>query len=278
MKLSLVFNESGDSIEFDAIQPDVVEFYVDWLDSSSTNNFTVRTKQTEPLTSYDRSELRKYLSELAPRLKDEFGIHCFDDIDLSTDWFNQEKLNRIHECYVKSCQPGIEPNINFELSKTPKDLYKFLTLNQGVHWSEKRWAARFMNTVHQPPDYVLPPANPFKHDITTFNICNLSILYCGLGRQTFDKWRWWDDNIDDIDTRNFEELYGEIDLSLDRPRVVLPSPEYVEYCADHNVVAYGTHVGLGNLIALPERLGMYREVMHDNLIETQNTVRLEIIR
>jgi len=273
MKFSLVFNESGDSIEFDAIQPDVVEFYVNWLDSSGTNNFVIRPKQTEPLTSYDRSELRQYFAELVPRLRDEYGISCFDDIDLTTDWFNQDKLNRIHECYVKMCLLH-DPNINYEFSKTPEDMYKLLTLNQGVHWSEKRWMARFMNVIHQAPDFVLPPANPFKHDITTFDLCNLSIMYGGLGRQTFDKWQCWDDNINDVDTRNFEDLYGDIHLNLDRPRTMLPPPEYVEYCTDHNVVAQGTHVALGNAVDLPDRLGMYREVMHNNLIETQDSVRI----
>jgi len=276
MKFSLVFNDSGDSIEFDAIQPDVVGYYVDWLDASGTNDFAVRAKQTEPLTHYDRSELRQFMAELKDRLRDEFGIRCLDDIDLTTDWYNQDKLNRIHECYVKACLKD-NPNINYVLSETPDELHKFLTLNQGVHWSEKRWMARFMNAIHQPPEYILPSMNPFTYDITTFDLCNLSIMYNGLGRQTYNKWECFDENIDDVDTRNFEDLYGEIHLNLDRPRTILPPPEYVEYCTDHNVVAYGTHVALGNALDLPNRLGMYREIMHDNLIETQSNVRLEII-
>jgi len=115
MKFSLVFNSSGDSIEFDAIQPDVVGYYVDWLDASGTNDFAIRAKQTEPLTAYDRSELRQYLGELRDRLRDEFGVNCLDDIDLTTDWFNQDKLNRIHECYVNAAR-NTESNLIHEFS------------------------------------------------------------------------------------------------------------------------------------------------------------------
>lgn len=273
MNLSVVFNNTGDQIDFDVTLPDVAEFYVNWLDETGTNEFFDRPHLSK-FKTHNRMLVVKHYDEMTTLLKERFGVTCFDDIDMTTEYFDQDKLNKIHYCFVKSLAT-VEPNIISELTE-PGQLEKFRSLNQGVHYAEKHWRLRLSNRSLQPPDFIQPIKNPFERDLTTFDVGNLSLEYGGLGRQTFNKWENDDENIDDIDTHNFEEFYGQIAMNLFKPRTMPAPPEYVEYCKQHGMVPYGTHINIANVKDLVERSGMYRDILYNNIHQNNNSCYLVV--
>lgn len=272
MKLSVVFNNTGDQIDFDVTQPDVAEFYVNWLDETGTNEFFDRPHLSK-IKTHDRTLVVKNFDFMVEYLKDKFDITCFDGIDMLSEPFDQDKLNKIHRCYVKSLYQH-DPNLISELVKEPGMLDLFRTLNQGVHFAEKHWRSRLSNNAQVAPNFIEPVISPFDRDITTFDVGNLSIEYGGLGRQTFNKWENDDENIDDIDTHDFQELYGQLAVNLFKPRTMLPPPEYVAYCKQNDIIPYGTHVNIGNAKDLVNKNGMYRDIFYRNLIQQSNSLRL----
>ena len=273
MNLSLVFIQSGDIIEFDVIQPDVAEFYINTLNVTGANEFFNNPGQSQ-FQTYDRIALINIYAEMAEYLKEKFGIVEFTEIDMSTEYFDQDKLNKIHRYYVKKLKT-VEPNLVAELIKEPGMLDKFQLLNQGVHYAEKNWELKYSNKMWLPPDFVQPFSNPFSQDITSFDVCNLTLEYGGLGRQTFNKWEKDDYNINDIDTRNFEDFYGRIAVNLFKPRTVPAPPEYVEYCQQQKMVPYGTHVALANVSRRIEDSGKIRDIIYKNVKIEDNSLRLE---
>jgi hypothetical protein len=65
----------------------------------------------------------------------------------------------------------------------------------------------------------------------------------------FNKWFNSDDDIEDSDTNNFDNLSGDIRITLRRPFSVQPFVEYVDWCKEKNVSIIGAHINIGNFDA-----------------------------
>ena len=89
----------------------------------------------------------------------------------------------------------------------------------------------------------------FLFKILNFNRCNISLTSYNLGRQTFDKWWKYDDNVIDTDTNDHYTLSGRIRISLERPQTLAPPIEYVDWCKSNKIDVIGYRLGLGNFTA-----------------------------
>lgn len=204
-------------------------------------------------------------------------MHDFDHFQLGNHdmYLDQAVLNKIHETMVKSVLLS-KSQIQVKLMNHSKEAYDlFQILNLGVHTLEKKWSVMFRNESLQPPNFVPPLVNTLGN-ITTFDVTNINLVGAQLGRSTFEKWENFDENADDIDSTNFEHLYGTFELNLFRPRTIAPPPEYLAYCTTHKVLPHGNRISLGNIKNLSEKLGKYREILYNNIVLSNNAVRLEL--
>ena len=76
MRFHIVFKNSGDTIQLESINDDFLEFYVDWLNQNSLNNFKCLTnpakkikraleKLHEILLCYEYCNLEKFVRYIA---------------------------------------------------------------------------------------------------------------------------------------------------------------------------------------------------------------------
>lgn len=277
MRLELVFNKSGDAIEFDdVLLPGLTEYYINYLDEHDVNEFTwVRSKSSH--RHLNRELLRSNFHDINQFLNEEYGITVFNKFDIGEKYFDQDQLNEIHREWVK-LNSDENLSIVHNLSCKSADMYnKYQTLNAGTHLAEKGWEILLRNKMFLPPNFVMAPRNVYDQEqVTSFDVANLCIAYGGLGRQTYNKWECDDEVVNEIDTKNFEELYGVIRVNLGKPHTVSPPADYLEFCKRHKVAPLGTRINLANINNYKSKLIENRTVMYRNTTEDESSASLRI--
>ena len=267
MKVVLVFNESGDTIEFgDVLLPDLAEYYIDYITKNNVNEFRWSREKTK-LGKLKKEVLREVFTDINTYLNDVYGVTVFNKFDLGDKYFDQDQLNEIHRTWVKLNQDK-DLNIIQTLSGESFDMFKkYQMLNTGTHHAEKGWLAQIQNKLDRAPNFVASPVNIFDQEkVTSFDIAGLTLLYGGLGRQTYDKWECDDEVVDETDTTNFERLYGVARVDLSKPHKVNPPVSYIEFCKRHNVPAVGTHINIANISDYHNKLTQNRNVLYRNTV------------
>lgn len=252
MNHNLVFIKSGDSIQLVHHNMELVNYYIESLDSTNKNNFTISVTTLIDNIDY----LKQCIIDIDKFLISKFKFNTFSkfvDIEL----YNQLVLNEIHKVWVNFQLE--KASIITLLHKVDDELVKkFRDINNILHNIE---SVKF-KLVNFDSHNIWSCKNIFGTDIIDFNNYNVKIEFNDLGRITYDKWRNHDTNINDSDTSDWETLGGELILRTNKPFETDAPKIYKTFCKNNNIPIIGHTVGLGNFVQSVE---VVQEILYKNL-------------
>lgn len=263
MLIKLIWESSGDEIVFSPVFPDLLVYYVDQLQKLNCNKFRcVDSKFHLDLIT----RLQKNLQTVS-RYSDKIPI---DITDWNGDLLDQKHLNQLHSEWVKT---GLKfPKLPLLLRSLYGSDQDFRDINTNLHKLESSFKYEFVNYEKDPCQI----KNIFGTKILDFSTANLMLGFDNLGRSSWEKYRNWDNNINDTDTNNFEMLSGLIKLNLQQPMKENPPQEYVEWCQLMNAPVVGKSIPLGNIVDLNNKLTDVRKILIRNNNEQNNRFFFEI--
>ena len=286
MRIKLVFERSGDELEFVPVNHEVVEYYLDHLDKNNLNNF-VADDSTYNGISRSINELQKsirvsneFIQKLTGNKFDEYSeLECLDQYVLNKShsyWVNIQTTNYSIQEYRSNgnrsknneidekLHHGLPDEISvipllqcldiLELSQT------YCQINENVHILEESFnSIKFSNNSY------FSISNPFSKFLLSNDICNLRIAFNHRGRTLYNKFLTFDDKLEHLDENSYDQLLGFVSLHLCRPQTINLSSEYINWCKERNVVPSGNFLNIGNLVDIQNRLTEYRQVVYRNL-------------
>jgi hypothetical protein len=291
MKFQIVFENSGDTIEFVSINHEVLEYYVDQLNQQNHNSFSSKSKswandieqQIEQL-NWNLQDVNSWINELI-----DWQYDVFD----SESYLDQYNLNKLHADWVKS-QTKIY-NIDAK-----RQQYNFSGIAERIHdmFSDSERFVTFGNLVsklHRTQQYDdinikihkleekfelikfevsdgswQQFSNIFDKSILTNDIANFSLSFNHLGRTLYNKFQTFDLNLDHDDENSYNELLGFVSIRLLPAQTIPLSAEYQTWCQHHGRRPCGEYLNLGNIPDLHNRLTYYRQMIFKN-IKNNNT-------
>ena len=107
--------------------------------------------------------------------------------------------------------------------------------------------------------------NPFrKSTISNNDIVNFSFGYTYVGRQYYNKFEYFDDELKCKDHYNYETLESSFQLSLQKPQTIPYSKEFVEWANKTGAEMITTQIPIANIDDLTDKLFDYRKILHRN--------------
>jgi hypothetical protein len=290
MNFSVVFDSTGDSIPFKTINAqtaDVLDYYVDYLNSKNLNKFScnkgIKIKESIQKLHSTITECNGFIYELLDSYIDTYDMEGYID---------QKVLNKLHADWVKS--QSIEYNILEKRKKynsvqaelihsmfpddipVPlvgviismmgvKDLYN--QINLSVHEIESSFH-KF--NFHVANCSWVEFINPFSKALLTNDVSNFSLPFNHLGRTLYSKFINHDHTLEFDDENTFNELLGYVDINLLSPQTIPLSKEYITWCKVNNQVPSGNTLNIGNVLNLEENLTKYRTIMFRNTLQSNS--------
>ena len=249
--MKLVWLSSGDEIEIIPSNQELAEYYVDAI--APCNNFVCTESgiDTEKATRliWALEDVNQFVTE-----------HKSAPPFAPGDPYDQQYLNELHRSWVKF-NLNTPKFIQLLEHKEPLLIPKFRSINKLLHFIEEMFTQQWSSLRD---DEVGLIDNPFS-DSLSHDVANVQIVYHNLGRNTFNKWINFDDNLDIDDTNDFSQLATEIGINLVRPAEYTAPITYVDWCKEHNLTTPpGRWLNLGNIKNLQERLTEYRNMLIRN--------------
>ena len=289
MKFSIVFENSGDSIPFDSVNPAVLEYYVDYLDNNNLNSFATidgdlgrKLKQAIDHLRQSTVDINQWADKIFgksfPVLSDEEYLNQHNLNQLHADWVNSQLLtyniqekrkqylgNKIVEQVADIFPDDIPfPIIGSVISRLGLSS-DYSNINHFVHLIESQYQQKLEFKIDRHP--WVQVNNPFDKSVITNNIANLQIDFHHLGRTLWDKYRSFDTDLQYKDENTFDELLGFVSLHFEPPQTVPLSKEYIDWCNIHNKIPSGQYLNIGNIPNLEVHLKDYRLVVLRNLLQ-----------
>jgi hypothetical protein len=263
MLAKLIWESTGDEILFRVTFPDLFEYYLEQLKKQNQNNFVCKkTKFSNDLILSLQNSIKSI-----KKVKDKLPF-CITNWD--GDILDQHYLNELHKDWVKT---GIAYPKIISLLRMMQNLdVDYRNINLDIHNLENSFVYKFVNYDKDP----FQVTNIFGENVTGFNLDNIMLEFDNLGRSSWEKFKNWDDNINDTDTNNYQMLGGAVEFVLRRPQVIHPPPEYVKWCQQHNTNPVGMSISLGNIVDLDKNLTNIRKILIRNTDEQTNQFFFEI--
>lgn len=281
MKIKLIFSNSGDELVFDAVNPELFEYYLYNINKDNVNCFSIYDDDIP----FMYNKLKANLNEVNSFIT-KFVDFKFDDATL-----DQQILNRIHYNWAVIQKKLIDVRTNkseyFEelFSKCPDDdmvitvaealgkvglVYKYYAINKHVHLVEESFNRIVGRTTQW---YEIN--NPFSKSMLGNTRYQLSLPFIHLGRTLHDKFSYRDDGLEG--ENSFNELVGVVSVNLVKTQTFNQhsySQEYITWCKQRNREPIGEHLNLGQLTDIENRLTYYRQIIFNN-VKMHNTFFLE---
>lgn len=300
MKFSLIFENSGDYIDFDVVHNgDILEYFVASTNEQNCNAFTddrVVCKDVDRLLN----ELHNALSLTNSVMTTLCGIR-FPENDDRLDYLDQAFLNKQHEQWVFSQYQEIDiDQLRFSDNKTASELgwrlhnlypddirkiklaealtklgyiFPYEEVNLTVHRLERYFAK---NIEYKADKKWQVFENPFRNTMISNNdVVNFSFGYTYVGRQYYNKWQFYDTDIDCTDHYNYETLEFAFQVNLDRPQTIPYSEEFQKWCQEHNVPMITTQIPIANVVDINRNIKHYRTILYKNS-RSGNRARISI--
>jgi hypothetical protein len=107
--------------------------------------------------------------------------------------------------------------------------------------------------------------NPFDQSLV-FNqdVVNFSFHYTYVGRQYYNKFEYFDLDLDCKDHYNYETLEYSFNLNLKNPETKPFSTEFLHWCKRHNIRPIGTQIPIANAVDIDKNLFEYRKILYRN--------------
>jgi hypothetical protein len=290
MKFSLVFENTGDSIPFEAVyNHELFEFFVEKSVSKDQNRFSDQQKIAQKV-SKGLTDLHWALSNTNEVLYDLVGINFPQSDNLET-YLDQSLLNRIHAEWVFSQNHKVQVHqLRFSHNSTAARLGQQLHDQFPDEISEARLAVAMQHigrifayedvnmAVHRLESFFSNNIefsaagkwevfdNPFRKTSMVSNPdrMNFSFGYTYVGRQLYNKFEYFDMNLDCEDHYNYETLEFSFNLNLQQPETVAFSPEFLAWCDRHDRRPMAKQIPVANMIDLDKHLTEYRKILYNN--------------
>lgn len=289
MKFSLVFENTNDSIEFETVYNfQILEYLIKMSNTENCNSFS-----DDGIIANTVSKLLNELHSavtLTNSIMPILNQQKFVEHENLLEYFDQKKLNKQHEQWVFSQQSIVDIDQmrlsqNKQVSKIgwklhdmyPDDIrlirlaevmqklgliFPYEEVNMTVH----RLESFFANDIEfksQSKWQVFD--NPYKDNMISNNdVVNFSLGYTYVGRQYYNKWQYWDTNLECVDHYNYETLEFAFQINLDRPQTIPFSKEFVEWQQHHQVKPIATQIPIANIVDLEKNLKYYRTMLYTN--------------
>jgi hypothetical protein len=288
MNYKLVFDGSGDEILFDPLNQELLDFYIDQLNSQGLNSFHCKNPQLGSRILDRIQKLKGCVLEINQWLHDlaELQLEVCD----TEQYLDQRFLNKMHANWVSS------QNLIYDIQKRRKET-GFSELSEKVHDMfpddiqtpplgvviSKLGFGELYNSLNEPHIHMLEVMfnnikfsvsdiwtkivdNPFDKKMLTNDHANLSLSFNHLGRTLYNKFVFFDKDLEFDDENSFDELLGDITLSLKPSQTIPLSTEYITWCKKHNKQPSGDNLNIGNIPNLYDNITKYRIIVFRNLL------------
>lgn len=288
MNFFLVFDNSGDTLPFEVkYNHELFEFFVNHSNKNLQNSFF-----NDRILYKDIDQKITQLHWAISKTNEVFYDLVNESFDQHTNlehYLDQHFLNKTHSDWVMSHKHLIniddlkvsgnieKSQIGYKLRELYPDnireintapileklgyLYPYREINLGVH----RLEGGFSNIEFQADKKWEVFTNPlFDRIITNNDIINFSFGYTYVGRQYYNKFRFFDTNLECPDNYNYELLEFAFQLNLSKPETIPFSKESLTWANEHKVKLVAEQIPIANLIDLDNNLFEYRKILYRN--------------
>lgn len=270
MKIKLTWQKTNDCLEFDAINENLVDWFVKICYNKNTK-FQLADMITDvPLRAISSEGVIAELNDAIDIINPYMLKFKQAPFEKPTDWNNQFQLNKLHKDWANTRK--VLPNLPKMLYKTNKLLFdKYNQCNCHIHLLENSFVYDFRdNENHWRID------NPFKDEFFDWHVCHLSLPYPGHGREAFEKFRNYDEDVYGSDLDNWNNVDSYVNINLVRPYRLHPPQEFLNWCKKYNLVPHHHLIPLGNLSEWNNSLYKARGIIRNNLKIEKNYFVLTI--
>jgi len=290
MKFSLVFDNSGDCLPFEVVSNhELFEFFVDHTNQKHQNSFSNNQKLFAELDK-KITHLHWAISKTNEVLYDLISRSFDQHTDLER-YLDQNFLNKTHADWVFSQYENVDidalrystktsrAKLGNQLHKLYPDeirviktapamgklgyIYPYEEVNLGVHDLEMSFGKENLEFSADNKWEVFD--NPFIDSIiSNNNVTNFSFGYTYVGRQYYNKFEVFDDNLTYPDHYNYEQLEFSFQLNLQKPQTIPYSKEAVAWAEKHSVPLITNQLPIANIKDISENLFEYRKVLFRN--------------
>ena len=289
MKFSLVFENSNDSIEFETVYNfQILEYLIKMSNTENCNSFSDDGKIINTV-----GKLLNELHSAVTLTNSIMPVLCqqkFAEYENLLEYLDQKKLNKQHEEWVFSQQHVINiDQMRFSQNKQisqigwklhdmyPDDIrqiklaeamqklgfiFPYEEVNMTVHRLETFFSK---NIEFKSPSKWQVFDNPYQDSMISNNdVVNFSLGYTYVGRQYYNKWQYWDTDLECADHYNYETLEFAFQINLDRPQTIPFSKEFVDWQHRQKVKPIAAQIPIANIIDLEKNLKYYRTMLYNN--------------
>lgn len=288
MKFDLVFEQTGDCIPFEVKENHALfEFFVNHVIECNQNRFF---DDMEIFHSVDKklTHLHWAVSKTNEVFYDLTGYFFKQHTDIE-QYLDQDYLNWLHSEWVfahrhtlnvdkliaseKNKLASIGATLHDVLPDDIRDIpvlpllekigysYPFREINMGVH----RLESAFSKLEFKAEEKWSVFSNPFVDSFVSNNdIVNLSFGYTYVGRQYYNKFRFFDTDLKCPDHFNYDRLEMAFQLNLSRPESIPFSKEAIAWAESRNIPLIAEQIPIANIIDLEKNLFEYRKILYRN--------------
>lgn len=298
MKFFIVFDKSGDTIPFELkYNHELFEYFVSKINLESQNSFSIGRDFYKGINQ-KITHLHWAVSKTNEVFYDLFGSSFLEQTNLD-NYLNQSYLNKLHSDWVFSHKHKTNidvlrmssnstrayfgnllheqyPDEIREINTSPLlekigYIYPYREINLGVHSLEYS----FRDIEFKADSKWEVFANPFLDEtITNNDVVNFSFGYTYVGRQYYNKFKFFDTNLDFPDNYNYENLEFAFQINLSKPETIPFSKESLEWANKHNIKLVAEQIPIANIVDLENKLFDYRKILYKN---SQEDNRAKII-
>lgn len=270
MRIKMTWRETGDTLLFDAINPELADWFV-----TTSQKLGNRYRRGDMVTdillkSDDTTRLIQEEIDYIETVNQQLQTLKMPTFVMPDDWYDQKQLNRLHKDWAQTRSRW--PKLTELFHKIDQRLFEsYQEMNCHIHLIENSFHYRFRDPTH----WRAP--NPFKNEFYEWENSQLYINYPGHGREAFEKFKNMDTDDDfEIDNINWDNIDSFLGLNLVRPYKLDPPKEFVEWCQGKNLVPHRDTLPLGNLVDWEKNLAQTRHLVTKNVTIQDNYFYLEI--
>jgi hypothetical protein len=264
--MKIVWSSTGDWLDLDPTNYDLVAYWINSLDRDQINTFHLGQSQFDLNWP---AALRIHIQTIDTFLRDKLKITALSNFQ-EQNLIDQTVLNELHRTWVKLLvdYPKL---VNVMLHDTHNELhYHWNQVNKKLHLIEESFQSLYVAK-----EYWETP-NIFGTDILNFNIQQIQLTFSQAGRSTFNKWKIFDFNMTDTDTNDFFNIGSEVLINLNNPESHEAPKEYVDFCNANSIPVTGRYLNLANFKNYAADLTNIRHVYLRNIAHENNTASFRL--
>ena len=262
--LRLTWSQTNDYFDVEVENPEFAVWFVEQSNSNGNsythtgNNPTHQDQLIAKLKS-NTHELNHYLKKIK-----------FPELLVCDDMCSQHNLNLGHKTWISITRK--EPRIDKLLYHFSPELFeKFHSINTLIHQIEIGFQYACLGTPYWKVE------NKFKNTVPTYGIYNVSIGYTDWGKSIWHKFNDGIDDPNDFELNEWNSIGSDIKINLSNPYTLAFPPDYLDYCARHQVTPGIDTWPLGNLVDYKNTMPQARNIMNKNTQISNNHLSFSIV-